>query len=911
MKNRLLISLRLMVMLGMVTLMAQCRKDENSTQVIDSTLIMDNEEVSFLIAVVDEEGQLLNETTLMIANDAQLYTPNENNIYIIDNIDVPDIGRKFSVEKDGYYPQIKMLSGRSQSKNVMEVIMIKESDDVEINTGATGGIDGNGTLKLPSTLVNSSGEVYTGSVKVQSHYYDPDHSKYIQQAPGNMLGLNDLDEYVLLGSLGMYFIKLSNPENGEELNIPNGSTARITFPVADSQLGYIPASIPLWSMDENLGIWIYEGEARLVDDEMIADVSHFSWWNCDLPYQFFPFCATFVTSNGEAVSGLHVNAYVNNQGFGNDITDEEGKICGKLPKNEMVDFTLIYNNNERGETQIGPFAEVPIDITIEIPSIPLVSGVAVDCNQMLITNGYGIATTDNGIVPIFINSDGAFLYSLAEVNHSLMLVNQSNNEFESIDITASASDINLENVKICNQVNAGSISGTVMLDQDEDGIGDIRLEGIEVKFRNKLTQQIDYIVITNSEGNYSISAVPNVEYEIFIEQSNDMKVIYQGDKTPEDGLANEEWSSITCDGIGIDAKLTNAVEVDLDNDFILVSNGMGAIRGRVMIDLDGDLIGDEPVENHQIRIISFTQATQKETVVFTDSDGYYELIHPNFVGELKANSPTLVDYDSSPDPDGDDSIEGANRIIPIILNVGEDDSDNNFILPNLGSITGNVSEDTDNDGIADSPIEGITISLVNLDDEQVKSTVSDFNGDYYFEDLFPRSYVLVEQNEALIDPDYVDVYDGDESPEDANDVVDALNDDRISVTLEAGEIDADNNFVEIQLGSISGNVGIDTNGDDVADVPHSDQEITLFDVDSGATATTLSDENGNYEFVDLTPGEYTVAYLTPSGFIAVFDGDETPEDNNDAIDALNDGRIEVTLSPGEDDANNNFVDRPN
>ena len=154
--------------------------------------------------------------------------------------------------------------------------------------------------------------------------------------------------------------------------------------------------------------------------------------------------------------------------------------------------------------------------------------------------------------------------------------------------------------------------------------------------------------------------------------------------------------------------------------------------------------------------------------------------------------------------------------------------------------------------------------------------------------LEPGEYTVTEQDEAEIDEDYVDVFDGDESPEDVDDAVDGLNDDSIEVTLEPGEDDEDNNFVEEQLGTISGTVLEDTDNDDVGDAPIEGVEVTLTDVDSGETYTTTTDENGNYEFTDLEPGEYTVTFQDESeidpDYVDVFDGDESPEDVDDAVD---------------------------
>ena len=109
--------------------------------------------------------------------------------------------------------------------------------------------------------------------------------------------------------------------------------------------------------------------------------------------------------------------------------------------------------------------------------------------------------------------------------------------------------------------------------------------------------------------------------------------------------------------------------------------------------------------------------------------------------------------------------------------------------------------------------------------------------------------------------------------------VDALHDDSIEVTLEPGEDDEDNNFVEEQLGTISGTVLEDTDNDDVGDTPIEGVEVTLTAVDSGETFTTTTDENGNYSFDGLEPGEYTVTFQDESeideDYVDVFDGDES------------------------------------
>jgi len=142
---------------------------------------------------------------------------------------------------------------------------------------------------------------------------------------------------------------------------------------------------------------------------------------------------------------------------------------------------------------------------------------------------------------------------------------------------------------------------------------------------------------------------------------------------------------------------------------------------------------------------------------------------------------------------------------------GEDDADNNFVDEELGTISGTVSEDNGDE--PNTPLEGVEVTLLDENGDEVGTVTSDESGDYTFEGVEPGDYTLVES-----DPDgYFDVSDQDETPEDATDG-DPTVDDTIDVTVDAGEDDEDNNFVE-ELIDASVEVEKSTNGKDADEAP--------------------------------------------------------------------------------------------
>ena len=57
-----------------------------------------------------------------------------------------------------------------------------------------------------------------------------------------------------------------------------------------SQTGIAPETINLWYFDEENGYWKEEGQAIKDGNKYVAEVTHFTWWNCDILFDAIDFC---------------------------------------------------------------------------------------------------------------------------------------------------------------------------------------------------------------------------------------------------------------------------------------------------------------------------------------------------------------------------------------------------------------------------------------------------------------------------------------------------------------------------------------------------------------------------------------------------------------------------------------------
>ncbi|NJK44875.1 MAG: hypothetical protein HC933_11820, partial [Pleurocapsa sp. SU_196_0] len=138
-------------------------------------------------------------------------------------------------------------------------------------------------------LETSSGAPVTGNVEVSITPLDINDPDRQGAYPGRLEAVTTGGQDVGLVSLGMTDFTLK--QNGEELNLKPGSSAKVHLPLyANVNLDGSPINlgdtVPLWSMSEKTGEWVQEGIGNVVDTgngqrALEATVTHFSLWNGD------------------------------------------------------------------------------------------------------------------------------------------------------------------------------------------------------------------------------------------------------------------------------------------------------------------------------------------------------------------------------------------------------------------------------------------------------------------------------------------------------------------------------------------------------------------------------------------------------------------------------------------------------
>ncbi len=369
------------------------------------------------------QGNIYDETGMPasgvnIAAGTKTTTTNSSGYFRITDASLDKTSALVTAEKNGYYTAYRVFSATAGVNQVV-IKLIKKTLAGTVSAATGGDVTlANGTkinLKAGGVVTAAGGAAYTGNVNVYAAYIDPTASDIDEIIPGSFLANDKNNNRVTLSSYGMVAVELE-ADNGNKLQIKSGTSATLTLPIPASIQASAPATIALWSVDETTGVWKEEGSATKQGDKYVGDVSHFSFWNCDIGIPAIKLSLTIKNPNGVAITHAHVRikrTTANGVSQTGGWTDSLGQVSGLVPANESLVLQIVDNCNNVIYTQnIGPFTANTnlgvITITPIANSMVIVTGKLISCSGAAVTNGFAIIKVDNIVRNVRADSLGNF-----------------------------------------------------------------------------------------------------------------------------------------------------------------------------------------------------------------------------------------------------------------------------------------------------------------------------------------------------------------------------------------------------------------------------------------------------------------------------------------------------------------------
>lgn len=341
----------------------------------------------------------------------------------IKNVQVVKTAATVTVSKPGYFKGIKTYIADNNKSAFFRIKLLPKTPGGNIDAAAGGNVtlSSGMIIALPANgvVVAASNAAYTGPVTVSASWIDPVAADLNQVMPGDLRGINTEGAIKRLTSYGMVAVELTG-SGGQLLQIAPGKTATLTFPIPSSISGSAPSSIPLWSFDESNGLWKEEGSATKTGNTYVGSVSHFSFWNCDVPNDYIQLDLTVHNSDGQPISFALVKvtdlgSTYNSAAYG--YTDSSGFVRGAVPANTQLKVEVYSNywctSSNYSQTVTTTTANLSLGTIIinTSASSATVTGTVVDCSNNPVSNGNIIVHEGWQYTRYPLNADGTFSIS--------------------------------------------------------------------------------------------------------------------------------------------------------------------------------------------------------------------------------------------------------------------------------------------------------------------------------------------------------------------------------------------------------------------------------------------------------------------------------------------------------------------
>jgi len=349
-----------------------------------------------------------------------------------------------------------------------------------------------------------------------------------------------------------------------------------------------------------------------------------------------------------------------------------------------------------------------------------------------------------------------------------------------------------------------TISGTLYEDRNQDGILDSTEKTPIKNIRIALSGTMADTVTSDSVGRFLFYGLESGTYTISPLVSNEWEVTY-----PSSGNYTLQLSS----GQHL-----------VENIFGLFK--YGKVMGKVFHDLNANaqFDNDEPfLSSWQLTIVG-----AKNDSTFSDSSGYFsfEQLHAgNYT--LKVLRPNNW-YHSLP----------SSGLYVLSIKSGSVIEGKNFGNFKKGNITGITFHDFNGNGnidTSDAPLFGWKVKITG---PELDSMFTDVNGQYIFSSLRPGNYVVSE----FVKTGWLQTF--------------PVGSGGHNITLISGDSLWGRNFGNAFPCQLSGYSFVDYNGNGMRDSGDNGISQRIIRLSGTATYTLLSNQSGNFQFINLSPGQY-------------------------------------------------------
>ncbi len=386
----------------------------------------------------------------------------------INDADVVKGAGVVTAELDGYFRGIRSWIAESGNKQFVRIKLLPKTIAGTFASENGGNISLSNGLKLsfPSNVIveETSGAAYTGEVQVALQWINPVSPYLSEMMPGDLRAIDSEGYMQGLITYGMVAAELTAPD-GRRLQIAEGKNVEMRTPIESELAANAPGEMPLWHFDETKGMWIEEGVTTKSGNEYVGNVSHFSFWNCDVPYNFVYMKCRIVDAAGNPLSGYTTSINDNsNSNYAYGYSNQDGYISGYVPKNASLTLSVYSGFSNNCIIYTHDFSTTTSDIDLGTLTIEdsnavntaTIKGMAKKCDGTLITNGYAIVRIAGMTSFKTYITNGEYKHTLyfctSDSNIDIIVYDTENGQTNSVQVQLTPGENIIPEISACNEI---------------------------------------------------------------------------------------------------------------------------------------------------------------------------------------------------------------------------------------------------------------------------------------------------------------------------------------------------------------------------------------------------------------------------------------------------------------------------
>ena len=281
-----------------------------------------------------------------------------------------------NLSKQGYFDASKAVlpieDGSCYSLIIMDYMDLNST--FNSSSGTSLYLNSGTEINFPNnSYYDVNGNNYYGEVYVYVNEVSPNDENFTNRIPGgDLMAISSEGNEVSLYSYGMLDVVLKD-QNEEPLSMDG--IAQLTYPIPSSMLADAPENIPLWHYNEINATWEEEGVAIKSGSSYTGEVSHFSFWNFDVPGNPAGVDGYVYDCLGLPVHNLEVTV-----GQLSTQTNSDGYFSFFIPSNTPLEASIDFLGISASENIPATSASTVHNIGVINWCGSSINGTVVDCN---------------------------------------------------------------------------------------------------------------------------------------------------------------------------------------------------------------------------------------------------------------------------------------------------------------------------------------------------------------------------------------------------------------------------------------------------------------------------------------------------------------------------------------------------